>query len=68
MDVIQSNPTDGGRLYVAYAGNTYDTTGNTTRGMYGVVRYNGSTRNTGAADNWAYIIGDDLQLSTVCIL
>ena len=65
LDVIQSNATDGGRLYVAYAGNTYDTTGNTTRGMYGVVRYNGSTRNTGAADNWAYIIGDDLQLSTV---
>ncbi len=64
IDVTQVNSTDGNRLYVGYAGKTYDSTGTTTRGMYGVTKWNGITPVTTASENWAYIVGDDLRLST----
>lgn len=61
LDVIQSESTD---IYVGYAGNTYDTTGATVRGMYGVVEYNAATVQATTSDGWAYITGDDLRLSS----
>lgn len=64
LDVTQVDATDGNFLYVGYAGNTYDTTGTTNRGMYGVTKWNGSTPDTTTANNWAYITGDDLRLTS----
>ena len=64
LDVFQADGGDGNNCYVGYAGKTYDTTGTTTRGMYGIIRYNGNSPLTGAGDKWGYVTGDDLELSS----
>ena len=65
LDVFQSDSNDGSALYVGYAGSLYDTTGSTTRGMYGIVEYNGSTPDiTTGSNSSGYVIGDDLKLNT----
>jgi hypothetical protein len=64
IDVMQTDTNDSSKLYVGYAGALYDTTGTTTRGMYGIVEYSGSTPNiTTGSDSSGYVIGDDLKLN-----
>lgn len=69
IDIIQNDSADNNNLYIGYAGKVFDTTGNTTRGMYGIIQYNGSTLTTtvpfpvnNATNNVGYVIGDDLEL------
>ena len=65
IDVMQYDSNGSNKLFVGYAGSLYDTTGTTTRGMYGIIEYSGSTPNvTTGSDSSGYVIGDDLQLNT----
>tara|TARA_E500000331_G_scaffold218860_1_gene209787 strand:- start:3221 stop:7444 length:4224 start_codon:yes stop_codon:yes gene_type:complete len=65
IDVIQYDSNTSNKLFVGYAGSLYDTTGTTTRGMYGIIEYSGSTPNvTTGSDSSGYVIGDDLQLTS----
>tara|TARA_B100001996_G_scaffold327359_1_gene274187 strand:- start:694 stop:4926 length:4233 start_codon:yes stop_codon:yes gene_type:complete len=65
IDVMQTDTNDSSKLFVGYAGALYDTTGTTTRGMYGIVEYSGSTPSiTTGSDSSGYVIGDDLALNT----
>ena len=65
LDVFQSDSNDNSTLYVGYAGSLYDTTGATTRGMYGIIEYNGSTPDpTTGSNSSGYVLGDDLKLNT----
>ena len=62
---MQYDSNGSNKLFVGYAGSLYDTTGTTTRGMYGIIEYSGSTPNvTTGSDSSGYVIGDDLQLNT----
>ena len=65
LDIIQSDSSDSNLMYVGYAGSLYDTTGATTRGMYGAIEYSGSTPNVThqGSNSWGYVIGDDLKLN-----
>jgi len=66
LDVKQTDSDDGNKCYVGYAGALYDTTGSTTRGMYGIIEYNGTVPNVTyqSSNSSGYIIGDDLKLNS----
>ncbi len=64
----ERSPGGGGTnsIKVGYAGKTYDSTGNTTRGMYGFFSVDTSANVMGSSAGGygrGYIIGDDLQLN-----